>query len=292
MRNGVTSPRVKAAIWLLVTIGCVAMIWTGAADMNRLGRETWSTGLRIVLGIIGAGLGAMFTLLAVKAMRVLSRARRHQGEIARWTVPARDLDGFRENDAARGAAGRRNDLRLPSRSPEDGLEVVFLDDHVLVGDRIFGLVTTGMYRFSSVRIVQEKPLSIEFDLTWTTLSAAGTLSRAGRVLRIPIATLARAEAVKVYNHFRAVAAREVVVNPDLHGRRIRFAAWALLVSIAAAAAGFAMNRPHMSPDEMLVPLTLAVAGSVCAVGAGIFMLIALGMRRDQRQGGGGGNPPG
>jgi hypothetical protein len=107
------------------------------------------------------------------------------------------------------------------------------------------------------------------------------MTRTGQALRIPIATLARAEGVRVLEHYRKADAREIIVNPDLYGARLRFAYGWLLVSLVAMTTGFALNRDGMSPDEVILPLSLAVGGAVCAVGAAVLVLICRKLRADQ-----------
>ena len=290
MGVGGFGPRRQAVFWLIATVGCAVAIWTGAADMIRLGHETASTVIRIAFGMVGATICIIFLVLALKAVAVLRRAKAGHGMIARWTVSADDLDTFRENDRARGKAGLRNVLRYPRKSPKDGLEIVFLDDHAIVGNKVFGLVTTGMQRFTGIQVLPQNPLAIEFDLMLTTLVTGSTsfhVVRNAQVLRIPVGRLARAEAVKVLNHFRSVGARETIVNPNFYGRRIRFGWWWLVASVGCAVAGFAMNRPNMTPDEVILPLSLAVGGSVSAIGAAILVLICWQLRRDQFRDSGG-----
>jgi hypothetical protein len=283
MRLPALPPGLAMLFWLIVALGCVASVGTAVVDMNRFGQETGSTGLRMVIGLLLGPLAGGLAFGSWKSTRVLRRARNGEGEIAHWRVMPGELDAFRAVDGDL-RTRRRNSLKLPRTSPADGLEVIFLDDHVIVDGRVFALMTTGSSRFSSVQIVPGNPLAIQFDMVLTSLVAGSNsyhMTRTGQALRIPIATLARAEGVRVLEHYRKADAREIIVNPDLYGARLRFAYGWLVVSLVAMATGFALNRDGMSPDEVILPLSLAVGGAVCAVGAAVLILICRKLRADQ-----------
>jgi hypothetical protein len=101
-------------------------------------------------------------------------------------------------------------------------------------------------------------------------------------LRIPVAHDAGAAAAKVLAHYQDVIGRRTIVKPDFWRRRVR---WGLIAAVLAglvAAAGFALEAAEA--ELGIVPLVMAVAGAVSALGGLILALLASSIGRFQRQG--------
>ena len=275
MRNtGLRYPAVNALICFAMFVGGAVSVWSGAAEMNALGYETSSSSLKIGLGLFVGIVGFLFQFNFLWGVRVMRAMRRGEGEIARWTVSPDALDAFRKNEERRKALGDRNDYKLPARNPSGGLQVIFAADGVLVGDTYFGLASTGLSYFRSVQVLPENPLCIEFG---TALVSGSNLSvprlyTATGVLRIPVSRTATAQAKKVLAHFAKVLARETVVKPDFWRRRVRWGLTAAVVCALAAGAGFALEAAEVQLG--IVPLIMAVAGTIFGVGGLILASIA------------------
>jgi hypothetical protein len=216
--------------------------------------------------------------LAIRSWRLTAVLRRGENVIARWMVSADDYTTFVANDAARNALGPacRNDWKPPKKTPPAGLEVVFGRDIVMVGDRFFGLVNTGMFAFEGVQILPGNPLAIEFGTVSTTFRDTGSSTRVDTrrgVLRIPIGRLARAEAARVLDHYKRVNSRELVVNPGFYRGRMRFGLIAAPICFVAAAVGVVLQVRGIDANGEL-NLILVVAGVIGGIGALILAGIA------------------
>ena len=285
MRNrGVRRPGRSVLICAAMAIGGSLSVWSGAAEMNALGHETPSTALRIGVGLLAAILGTLFLFNFVWGMRVIAAMRRGRDVIARWTVPAQTFDRFREIDRQLGTTERDNDYRVPRRTPARGMDVVFSTDGVLIGDTFFGLASTGLSRFTHVWVRPSNPPVIEFGTMLTSVVAEphARLHRSAGVLRVPVARDAHAEAGRVIRHFEDVIARRVIVKPGFWRRRIRLGLGAAAVFAIAAGIGFALRERNSELGN--VPLVLAVAGVIFAIGGLLLALIAFSLHVKQHRG--------
>lgn len=116
--------------------------------------------------------------------------RRGEGLVARWTMPADELRRFREAEARIPARSVLvNYYRPPVSVPEGGVEVLFSDSGVLIGDGYFPLSTTGSRRVESVRHAEAVPDTLErsIGLTASARTASVTIqcTRVLHVLRVP-----------------------------------------------------------------------------------------------------------
>ncbi len=277
VNKGVRRPLRMVWLFLVLAGFSSASVAWGIHVLRTVG-DTTAAGLAI--GVAGpvAVISVGMLVLAVNNVRLTGALRRGENVIARWTVSPDDYAAFIANNAARNALGPayQNDWKLPKTIPPQGLAVVFGQDMVMVGDRFFGLVNTGMFTFRGVQILPENPLAIEFGTVSSTLSQGGSAVRldvGSGVLRIPIARLARADAVRVLDHYKRVDSREIVVNPEFHRGRMRFGLIAAPICFAAAALGFVMQDHGINTDGDL-NLVLAVVGVICGIGALILAGIA------------------
>ena len=265
------------------------MLW-GIVEMQRIAGETAATGLSIGIGFPVGVIATGMLFLAIKGARTVAATRRGEEVIARWTVPADDLAAFVVNDASRNALGPAysNDWIPPHTIPQQGIDIVFRPDGVLVGDRYFGLVTTGLFKFEGVQMLAGDPPSgpgaIEFGTVETTVTNATTIhvNRSRGVLRLPVPRLARPEAARVLAHYRKVDAREIIVNPGFYRGRMRFGLWAAPICFAVAVIGFGLEFggfKTLVPDWL--PVSLAVGGVVAGIGGLVLALIAWWMSQAQ-----------
>jgi hypothetical protein len=282
----VRKPRLMAAVWLAVALaGWVSVAW-GTFEMHRLDRETGATAAAIGVGFPVAVIATGMLFLAIRTIRIVAALDRGEGVIARWIVPPDDFAEFAADNAARNALGGayRNDWKVPRTIPPQGIEIVFGADGVFVGNSYFGLVNTGMLKFEGVQMLPGNPLALEFGTVATTISH-GTSVRVNRTrgaLRIPVSRLARAGAIRVLDHFRRVDAREIVVNPGFYLGRMRFGLIAAPTCFLLAAAGFALQfLGYGNLLDGILPVALAVGGTVAGIGALVLSWLAWTLSRAQ-----------
>ena len=285
MRNGgIRRPGRSVLICLAMAVGgALAVLW-GATTMNATGEETGWTATAIALGLLIGIFGFIFLFNFLWAMRVVAAIRRGEGVIARWTVTPAEVERFREADRQLRAARDRNDYRLPRRIPAAGLEVLFTQDSVLVGDTYFGLATAGISRFRGVRRLAGDPESLQFDTVLTSvssISAVHVYHIPGR-LRIPIAGDAAVPAARVLEHYQDVVARRTIVKPDFWRRRVRWGLIGATIGALLSATGFALQAAKAELD--MIPLGMAVIGAVVVVAGLILALLASALGRFQRRG--------
>jgi hypothetical protein len=269
MRNrGLGDPARNAIICLVLVVGSAASVLWGIAEMKDLGHETTASGAAIGVGLVIGILSFGMLFLFLKGIRVVGAMRRGENEIARWVVPATLFDAFRGQNKERNALGPAysNDYKPPRRVPAEGVEIIFASDGVLIGGNYFPLVTTGMYRFAGSQILPGDPACIEFGtrmFAMTNLTVVMVHQHAG-VIRMPIAPLAMADAEKVLAHFQKVERREIVVQPDVWRKRIRWGLIAFLVSVVIAAIGFGLEA--LDVETGMISLLMAVTGTIAAIG--------------------------
>jgi len=268
----------------MIISGLLSVLW-GASEMDDLGRETPLTAALVGVGLLVAILGFLFLFNFLWAVRLVSALRRGDGVIARWTVAPATFEMFRNLEDQLRAAGNDNDYRLPHKTPESGLEVMFSADSVMIGDTFFGLASTGLARFQQVRLLTTEPPSLEFDtmLTWATNVSQVLVRHSPGALRVPVAHNARGAATKVLTHYENVISCKIIVKPEFWRRRTRWGLIATLIGCTVSAGGFALQTTNA--DAGPVPLVMAVTGAVVAPSGLILALIAWLLGAFQRGGG-------
>lgn len=203
---GLRHPARNATLFGLLTIVGAVLVVLGAADMRRSGR---SGSPLLVLGLFPALLSPIAFARCLSAVRIVRDMRSGRTAIARWSVPAEQFSRFVEEDQR--LAERKfttNFYRPPNVVPAAGVEVIFSDDGVLIGDGYFPLSTTRGRRVVSVRYVDGDPPTIEFGTTLNTLvrtsSATVATTRLAETLRVPVATGARREAGDVVRRYEGM----------------------------------------------------------------------------------------
>ena len=284
MRNrGLRNPERNMAICGIVGAAGIAAVAWGALEMHALGHETGRTAAAIALGLFGGILGIAFFVNFWRAVRIFLDMRSGRTAVARWTLPPHEFDRFREIDRRFAQREEGNDYKVPGRTPPEGVEVIFSDDGVLIGGAFFSLATTGLSRFSGVRWIASDPPMIEFG---TVVTAATNLSVA-RVynthgtLRVPVASAAAQQGDHVARRFRDIIERRVIVKPYFWTGRLRAGLWIAGVCACLAAIGFALRERNQELAN--IPLFLAVAGTIIAVGGLVMALIAAKLRWQQNR---------
>ena len=276
MRNhGLGDPARNAIVCLVLVLGSAASVLWGIAEMNALGHETPASGAAIGVGLVIGILSFGMLFLFLKGVRIVRAMRRGENEIARWIVPPDAFEAFRTQNKERNALGPAysNDYKPPRRVPAEGVAIIFASDGVLIGGSYFPLVTTGMYRFSGLQILPGSPACIEFGtrmFAMTNVTVVTVHQHVG-VLRVPIAPSAMPQAEKVFDHFRKVEYREIIVRPDFWRRRIRWGLIAAVIAAAIAAIGFGLEG--LDVEAGMLSVLMAVAGMITAIGGLVLALI-------------------
>jgi len=280
MSAGLSNPRRSVMI-------CVAAIAAGGAMLLigiLMGGDQGPAPVLIAVGLLVVIVFPLFLLNFLWAVRVTERMKRGDGVIARWTVPLHTLEEFREDDSSPKKMRRKNDYRLPRKLPQEGLEVIFSADAVMIGDTFFGLAKSGIARFTDVSTVPGNPLSIAFRMAFTnvrgTSYGAASVHTSRSELRVPVARTANDEASKVLAHYTAVQQGRIQVKPKFWTLRIKIGLWAAAIGVVAAVAGFALNAMKVKAGD--VPLILAVSGVMGALGGVVLAGIAWALRNAER----------
>lgn len=189
--------------WALVNaLGTVAGI-----VMLVLGARGASPPLQVP-GLFAVLLCPMFLAYYLGRVRTFRGLRSGRTAIARWTVPAEEFRAFceRENAVPPGSIAV-NYYRPPDEVSEAGVEVIFSDRGVLIGEGWFPLSLAGGRRLQGVRYLADDPPAIAFDTllstTVRTSSATVATRHSAQTLRVPVARAARAQAGRVVDHFEA-----------------------------------------------------------------------------------------
>ena len=285
MRNrGLRNPDRNAIISGLIALGGIVSVWLGAREMDALGHETGRTAALIALGLLAAILGTAMFVNFMRALRIFRDMRSGRTAIARWTVPPDEFARYREIDRRTAERGMDNDYRPPRNIPPGGVEVIFSEDAVLIGGAFFGLTTTGLSRFHDVRMTNSDPPMIEFGTVLTTMSnlRGFRMHHHGGTLRVPVATEAALQGSKLASRFQDVIERRIIVKPNFWSGRMKAGLVIAVIAAVAAAAGFALAERNQELGN--VPLVLAVAGTICALGGLVMTILAWALRQRQLHG--------
>ena len=278
---GIRNPRRSLLICVAITLVAGASIAWGVFEMNAAGQETVGSGLKIGLALLPAILAPLMALNFWGAMKLFAAIRRGEKQIARWTVSAAELAEFAASDKARNALGIEylNDW-TPPREASPGIEVIFVADGVLVGDTYFSLTTTGLFRFTGVRMLVEGPPVIAFRTLSTYANRFSTRTMAGE-LRIPVALRAGADVARVVAHFERVLTGEIIVNPNFYRSRVRFGLICAPIFLAVAALGFVLGPSDVGDGNVSIPSLMVIIGIVTGCAMLILALAAWLMGRAQ-----------
>lgn len=203
--RGVRNPGRNALLFGLASIAGIVLILFGTTDMRESGQSgsPW-----LMLGIFLAIPCSLFFFHYLSKIRVFRDLRSGRSAIARWTVPAAEFKRFCEEEARVPARSVMVNFYKPPRSiPPEGVEVIFSDEGVLIGDGYFPLSITRGRRVGNVRRVASDPSTIEFGMTMTALArTSGTTIDSSTIyenLRVPVANDAERLAAEVVRRYEA-----------------------------------------------------------------------------------------
>jgi hypothetical protein len=278
---GVRNPRRNLLICLGVTGAALLLLALGLIEMSLDGWEdSISSGWKIGLAILPVIFAPLMAWNFWRGVKLFASIRRGEKVIGRWTVTAADVAEFAVLDDARNAHGGEylNNWRRPRAVPPKGLEIAFVPDGVLAGDVYYTLVTTGIFKFTKVGMLPTEPPAIEFVtiLTMTRGGTAFSISRSIAVLRLPAPREADAAAARVLDHFRKVAAGELLVHGHYFPRLVRIGLIGAPLCFAVAGLGYVLDGDGV-PDLML-GLGILFGGAFA-----VLALVARTMAKAQRR---------
>jgi hypothetical protein len=260
----------KAGLWFALALtgaGGVAIASTAGAQIGQA--------IRLIVGVIGltaVAVGAVLGVTALLAAIGHARLRRGIGVIARWNVGPQDWARFRAFDAERHAAYPDiiNEFKAMGEKPETGIEVIAGRRQIMIDGSYHLLRRFGVPDLRSIGwLAGPAQLEvIEFGLLYPRGRSGGTIQAA---LRVPVVAQARGDAVRVFEHYRALipAPREGLAfrRPGLV---IGWGAALAALSAGVALTGYLLDR---AGAQGLAPALMAVVGMLAAGGASIFTLV-------------------
>ena len=192
------TPARNALLSALLTIAGAVLIAFGATGQ--------SGSPLLMLGLFPALLGPIGFVYYLKAAGTVRDLRSGRTSIARWTVSAEQFARFCAEDARLATSGAAaNFYQAPRTMLADGVDVVFGDNGVLLGDTYFPLSLNGGRRVMHVREVVSSPPYIEFGMILSTRARTSNTTmatqRTAYTLRVPVALGAERQAAQVARRY-------------------------------------------------------------------------------------------
>lgn len=274
----------RLGLWLALAAAGAAALAIAITARPSLGEV--ASLIAGTVGITSIAVGLVMGAMALLAAVGHARLRRGIGVIARWRVGPEAWERFRGFDAARRADGPHivAEFTPGEGTRPDGVEVLVGRRQIMIDSSYHLLRRFGVPELRSLSwLVGPDQLEvIEFGLLYPRGRSGGTIPAA---LRVPVAAEARDDAVRVFEHYRAVVP---VPREGFAFRRPRLvlgsALGVMAVSAAVALAGNLMDRPG---EPALAPVLMMVFGIASAGGAALFLLIVglavAGSRRQRTQ---------
>jgi hypothetical protein len=266
MRN----PARKTLYCLIALLLSAALIWFGAVRLERL-KEDWPGVGAAVLGFAIAPFALVTLIQALFAIRGRALLLLGRGVIARWQVQPTEWQRFRGLDSRRAAEdfSLGNDLWIRKRTPAEPVEIIIGVKSALVDGSYHSLNPRGLPELLGVGWLEGPPACLEFALRYPRGRYGGTVPM---TLRIPVPASARAEALRVFDHFAGIIRRRpglALRNPP---RTYRVCLFLLFAAAAVGAICYAIALSLPDGSGAVVLLGLIVAAAVVAVFAAILAL--------------------
>ncbi len=191
------------ALWsagfLVLSVGLALYAFGSHAD--RTVPATDAVMAPFVAGLVMALISLPIFLWALFSAIGYARLKSGKGLLARWHITAGDWDRFRAFDKIRAAehAWLQNDIRIREQTPPEGVDVIVGRGSIIVDGsyhRIAGLGSHG--REINWLNAPVDPECIEFPKTYP----RGKGGSVELTLRVPVPASARAEGVRVFEHYR------------------------------------------------------------------------------------------
>ena len=271
---GVRNPRRSMFICAGITLVAWASVAWGTYELNSTDEEPLGASLMVGIGLLPAMLAPFLVLNFWRGVKVFAAIGRGERQIARWHVTAAELAAFAENDKAHTARGieHMNEWSPPREMPPGGVEIIFVDDGVLVGDTYFALATIGIFKFTHVWLLNESPPAIAFRTILTSANRFGARTSVG-ALRIPVAAAAAAEAAQVIAHYQQLDTLKIIATRPGPRRVMLFGLILAPISFVIAAIGIGLKMNGLYSDSDDISGLLISLGIMFSIAGVLFALI-------------------
>jgi hypothetical protein len=242
------------ALWSI----CLVVLGAGLVLLaNVLYGQAGKT-IPTIIGIVGMTLAmiCLFTFLwtlfsAIGYARLMSG----KGLIARWHITAGDWDRFRAVDKIRTAehAWLRNDMHIRTQTPPQGVDVIVGRGDIIV-DGSYHSITGLDFQGREINWLNAPvdPECIEFPKTYSRRGGADHYT-----LRVPVPASARADGVRVFEHYHPK--ENPVLNPTPASVRrdgvVTLVLSLFVVAVTGALLALLLGAPipaFLMPDSMRI----------------------------------------
>ena len=271
-------PQVKVWIYLLLAAAAIAAVAYGFEPHQRIGDDKLKTGLAIG-GLIVLPVALVQLATAFFLGRGQAKLQAGTDLLARWLVTPDEWERFRTFDRIRAgsATGLANDIVYDEERPERAVEVRIGKHSAQVGDSYHVLRPWGVPGLQQLYWLPAPadPECLEFHVVYPRRYGSGVWM----TVRIPISPAARADAIRVYEHFAPRMVRKQALALRNPPRTIGICM--IVAFTAAGAAWWGFARGHAGGGQDMAPLAAAVAGTIIAPVALLlaFLTIILSRRR-------------
>ncbi len=197
MRNPLRKAGISFGLIILGVGAALAAIF----NYGRLGNAAGT-----IIGVLGFAIAMIsFVVLfwSLFAAVGYARLRAGRGIIARWHVTPAEWERFRAFDSTRAAQAPelRNELRVRREIPPEGVDVIVGCRQLIVDRSYHALRAWASPSFRGVNWVSAPadPECLEFSLVYPRGRYGGTFTM---TLRVPVPAQARADGVRVFEHYR------------------------------------------------------------------------------------------
>jgi hypothetical protein len=228
------------------------------------------------IGLIATVIGLPMTGNFAFALRIQRRLERGEGITARWTVSSALMQQYVESEAR--FEGLRPHWKPSQRDIENGLNVIFGPEVVLVGEQLFSMPSAGMQSVRAVRVIPGTPSVIEFQTllyTFVTTGNSERLTTTKGLLRIPAPGWEQAE--KVRRFYQDVIKGVNVIAPSRWKKRIVAGYVIAGISVLLFVLGYALavaTKWRADGALGLIPMILMITAPLTGIGGLVLAFIA------------------
>jgi len=261
------------ALWSI----CLVVLGVGLVLLaNVLYGQAGKT-IATIIGIVGIGLAMICLFIFLWALfSAIGYARLMSGTglIAGWHVTAGDWDRFRAVDKIRTAehSWLRNDMHIREQTPPQGVDVIVGRGNIIV-DGSYHSITGLDFQGREINWLNAPadPECIEFPKTYSRRGGADYYT-----LRVPVPASARAEGVRVFEHYHPK--ENPILNPNPARLRrdgvVTLVLSLFVVVVSGALLALILGAPipaFLVPDSMRIEKppdneAVSVVGSVVLLG--------------------------
>ncbi|MGA9582075.1 MAG: hypothetical protein WBR13_08920 [Allosphingosinicella sp.] len=259
-------PARKALYCFLLVAASAGLIWFGAVRQETVASH-WTGVVPVLLGLALLPFPLYILVEALFAVRGRAKLLAGIGVIARWRVSPVEWEVFRGLDGRRIAKdiSLANDFWIRKAALEAPVEVIVGEKSALVDGSYHSLKPGGLPDLRGVRWIEGPPACLEFATRYPRSRHSPPVDT---TVRIPVAAGARAEAVRVLDHFERLLRPPARRKPAGASR-----VWTILAAgTVAAVAAYAVLRDFPESAARFVLPGLAIAGSVLAIFAAVIAL--------------------